>query len=189
MTIARTIALTGTFVIAAIAIGPSPARAQARGGVMADLAKDVADVESKIVGLANAMPESAWAWRPGPGVRSVAEVFTHVAADNYFMPAALGTATPADVAISGTDYKTVGVYEGKTRSRAQIIAEVQRSFGFLKTAMAAAPADKLGAPMKIFGTESTAQATWISTTTHLHEHLGQLIAYARSNKVVPPWSK
>ena len=23
----------------------------------------------------------------------------------------------------------------------------------------------------------------------VHEHLGQLIAYARSNKVVPPWSK
>ena len=55
--------------------------------------------------------------------------------------------------------------------------------------MAAAPADKLDAPMKIFGTETTARATWISTTTHLHEHLGQLIAYARSNKVVPPWSK
>ena len=122
-------------------------------------------------------------------MRSVGEVFTHVAADNYFMPAALGTATPNEVGISGTDYKTVGVYEGRKRSRAEIIAEVQKSFAFLKAAMAAAPADKLDAPMKIFGTETTARATWISTTTHLHEHLGQLIAYARSNKVVPPWSK
>ena len=66
---------------------------------------------------------------------------------------------------------------------------MQKSFAFLKAAMAAAPADKLETPMKIFGTETTARATWISTTTHLHEHLGQLIAYARSNKVVPPWSK
>ena len=170
-------------------LGAATAGAQMRGGVMADLAKDIAEVETKIVGLANAIPESAWEWRPGPGVRSVGEVFTHVAADNYFMPAALGTATPKEVAISGTDYKTVGVYEGRKRSRAEVIAEVQRSFAFLKAAMAAAPADKLETPMKIFGTETTARATWISTTTHLHEHLGQLIAYARSNKVVPPWSK
>jgi hypothetical protein len=33
------------------------------------------------------------------------------------------------------------------------------------------------------------QLSWISATTHLHEHLGQLIAYARPNKVTPPWSK
>jgi uncharacterized damage-inducible protein DinB len=176
-------------VAALFVISATAASAQTRGGVMDDLAKDVADVEGKIVALANAIPESAWAWRPGPGVRSVGEVFTHIAADNYFLPAALGTPTPAGVGISGTDYKTVGVYEGRTRTRAEIIAEVQRSFAFLKGAMAAAPADKLEAPMKIFGSETTPRATWISTTTHLHEHLGQLIAYARTNKVVPPWSK
>ena len=96
--------------VAVFVVGAVTASTQSRG-VMADLAKDIAEVETKIVGLANAMPEPAWDWRPGPGVRSVGEVFTHVAADNYFMPAALGTATPKDVAISGTDYKTVGVYE------------------------------------------------------------------------------
>ena len=174
--------------VAVFVVSAVTASAQSRG-VMTDLAKDIADVETKIVGLANAMPESAWDWRPGPGVRSVGEVFTHVAADNYFMPAALGTATPKEVAISGTDYKTVGVYEGRKRARTEIIAEVQKSFAFLKAAMAAAPADKLETPTKIFGTETTARATWIGTTTHLHEHLGQLIAYARSNKIVPPWSK
>ena len=67
-------------------LGAATAGAQMRGGVMADLSKDIAEVETKIVGLANAIPESAWEWRPGPGVRSVGEVFTHVAADNYFMP-------------------------------------------------------------------------------------------------------
>jgi hypothetical protein len=37
--------------------------------------------------------------------------------------------------------------------------------------------------------QTTTRATWIATVTHLHEHLGQLIAYARSNNVTPPWSK
>jgi uncharacterized damage-inducible protein DinB len=174
--------------VALFTLVATTATAQPRG-VMADLTKDVTEVEGKIVALANAMPESTWSWRPGPGVRSVGEVFTHVASDNYFFPATFGTATPAGVGISGTDYKTVTAWEGKTRTRAEVIAEVQKSFAFMKDAMARTPAATIDAPMKMFGQETTAQATWISATTHLHEHLGQLIAYARSNKVVPPWSK
>lgn len=189
MSVARRVSvLAGVFVLGVLAAGVVPARAQARG-VMADLVKDVTEVEGKIVGLANAIPESAWAWRPAPGVRTVAEVFTHVAADNYFFPAAFGTATPAGVGISGTDYKTVTAYEGRARTRAEVIAEVQKSFAFMKDAMTKTNPATVEAPMKMFGQATTAQATWISATTHLHEHLGQLIAYARGNKVVPPWSK
>jgi hypothetical protein len=33
------------------------------------------------------------------------------------------------------------------------------------------------------------RTAWLYATTHLHEHAGQMIAYARSNKIVPPWSK
>ena len=55
--------------------------------------------------------------------------------------------------------------------------------------MADTPDDKLDAAIDLFGRKTTSRASWISTTTHLHEHLGQLIAYARSSNVVPPWSK
>ena len=67
--------LVGLFVVGAVAAG-----AQGRGGLMADLSKDVTEVEGKVIALANAIPESAYDWRPGPGVRSVGEVFIHVAA-------------------------------------------------------------------------------------------------------------
>jgi uncharacterized damage-inducible protein DinB len=163
--------------------------AQKRAGLMGDLLADIGDVKGKIVGLAKAMPESSYAWRPMPGVRSVGEAFTHVAADNYFMPAALGIAPPAATGISGTDYKTVEAYEKKTRTRAEIIAEVEQSFAFLEKAMNDTPDAKLDTTLKMFGRESSIRSTWVMTVTHLHEHLGQLIAYARSNKVVPPWSK
>jgi len=165
------------------------ASAQQRAGLMGDLLADVIDVESKIVGLAKAIPDAAYAWRPMPGVRSVGDAFTHVAADNYFMPAALGVAPPAATGISGTDYKTVEAYEGRTRTRAEIIAEVEQSFAFLKKAMADTSDTRLESSVKMFGRQSSVRTTWVSTVTHLHEHLGQLIAYARSNKVVPPWSK
>ena len=51
------------------------------------------------------------------------------------------------------------------------------------------PDAKLETMQKMFGRESSVRSTWVMTVTHVHEHLGQLIAYARSNKVVPPWSK
>lgn len=175
--------------VSLIALATLATAAQTRGGLMGDLLADVSDVERKIVGLARAMPESSYAWRPMPGVRSVGEAFTHVAADNYFMPAAVGVAAPGQTGISGTDYKTVEAYEKKVRSRTEIIAEVEQSFAFLKKAMSDSPDARLDAPMKMFGRESSLRATWVATVTHLHEHLGQLIAYARSNQVVPPWSK
>lgn len=175
--------------VAMIAAASLAVSAQTRPGLMGDLLADVGGVESKIVGLAKAMPEATYAWRPMPGVRSVGEAFTHVAADNYFMPAALGIAPPAATGISGTDYKTVEAYEKKVRTRAEIIAEVEQSFAFLKKAMNDTPDAKLDTMQKMFGRESSVRSTWVMTVTHVHEHLGQLIAYARSNKVVPPWSK
>ena len=177
-------------VLASLVVAASfTAGAQKRAGLMGDLMADVADVESKVVGLAKAMPEASYAWRPMPGVRSVGEAFTHVAADNYFLPIALGATAPADTGISGTDYKTVEAYEKRTRTRAEIIAEVEKSFAFLKKAMTDTTDARMDAAVKMFGSDSTVRATWVSTVTHVHEHLGQLIAYARSNKVVPPWSK
>lgn len=160
-----------------------------RSGLMGDLIADVTDVEGKIVGLARAMPESSYAWRPMPGVRSVGEAFTHVAADNYFLPIALGATAPAATGISGTDYKTVEAYEKKPRTRAEIIAEVEQSFAFLKKAMTDTSDARLDQTVKMFGRESGVRTTWVMTVTHVHEHLGQLIAYARSNRVTPPWSR
>ena len=166
----------------------APAAAQTREGLMGDLLKDIGDVENKVLGLAKAMPDSAWAWRPGDGVRSTGEVFLHIAADNYFLPALLGIPTPAETGIT-KEYKTAAAFEKKSMGREAVIAEVQKSFAFLKKAMSDTADAKLNDPVTMFGQKNTTRGVWIMTATHLHEHLGQLIAYARSNKVVPPWSK
>lgn len=163
----------------------APATAQTPG-VMADLLKDVQEAKGKIVGLAKAMPESAWDWRPAPGTRSTKEVFVHVTADNYFIPVGAGSTAPAETGI-GEDYKTVGAFEQRARTRDQVLAELEKSFTFLEQQMTATTEAKLATPSK-WPKMSTRQL-WIASTTHLHEHLGQLIAYARSNKIAPPWSR
>ena len=174
--------------VAALFVLSASAAAQTRTGLMGDLIKDVGDVENKIMGLAKAMPEPAWAWRPSDGTRSTGEVFLHIAADNYLLPALLGMAAPAETGIT-TDYKTAQAFEKKSLGRDAVLAELQKSFAFLKKSMSDTPDAKLDAAVTVFGQKNTTRGMWLMTTTHLHEHLGQLIAYARSNKVVPPWSK
>lgn len=171
-----------------VCVAPS-LTAVARTGLMGDFVSNAADLESKIVGLAKAMPASAYGWRPADGVRTTGEVLKHVAADNYFLPAAMGTAPPPETGISAKDYKTTFTYEARPLTRDQIIAELEQSFAFLRSSMAGFDEAKLEAPLQAFGQTRTHRSLWLSTTTHLHEHLGQLIAYARSNKVTPPWSK
>jgi hypothetical protein len=175
--------------IAAVALIFSlPLAAQTREGIMGDLLKDVADTEKKVLALANAVPESAYAWKPDPAVRSTGEVFQHIAADNYFLPALLDKAAPKETGIT-KEYTTAAAFEKRPMNKAAVIAELEKSFAFLRTAMSSTADPQLNSPVDMFGRKSTTRAVWISTVTHLHEHLGQLIAYARSNKIAPPWSK
>jgi hypothetical protein len=165
-----------------------PGRAQTRQGIAGELLRDIGQAENKIMGLAKAMPESAWAWRPGKGVRSTQEVFLHIAADNYFMPTVMGVAAPPETKITST-YETAAAFEKQTMSRDAVLAELQKSFAFLKSSLSNMPDTKFDAPVNAFGSKNTTRGFWVATATHLHEHLGQLIAYARSNNVTPPWSK
>jgi hypothetical protein len=160
-----------------------PLHAQDREGVMGDLLRDVSTVETKTLGLARAIPPTLYEWRPAKGVRSIGEVLVHIAGDNYFLPALIGVAPPPETGIDGRDNQTVAAFEARPTTRDQIIAELSKSFAFLKQAMNDTPDATLESPPKNSMRKTTVRATWIATATHLHEHLGQLIAIA------PPWSK
>ncbi len=172
---------------------PAPATASAPVAagpdLMADLMKDVEGVEKKMIDLATAMPEGTMNWVPSVGTRSVREVVLHVASDNYLIPSMLGAAIPAETKISATDFATLTAYEKRDIRRDAAVADLKTSFAHLKAAMSADSASRMGAEVDFFGTKMSRQAAWIGAVTHLHEHLGQSIAYARSNKIVPPWSK
>ena len=159
------------------------------GPVMQALMRDIEQAESKLVALAEAIPASSYDWRPAEGVRSVAEVFMHVAADNWFIPTAVGAAAPAATGITGDSYDSVLAYERRAATPAAALAEMRASFEHLERVMAGVDESKLHDPIDMFGHEATALDLWVLTATHLHEHLGQNIAYARSNGVVPPWSR
>lgn len=171
---------------ATAALTTAPVHAQ---GMMADMHADVNDVQKKLVDLARAIPEANYSWRPMTGTRTVGELFKHVISDNYLIPISMGLAAPAASGISATDMKSAEAYEARVMTKDQIVAALEQSFAHLHTAMSLTTDANAAQPMKFFGMDFTRRKAMIGTVTHLHEHLGQGIAYARSNSVVPPWSK
>src|SRR5262245_18015741 len=47
---------------------------------------------------------------------------------------------------------------------------------------------RMDMPAEFFGLKTTRRGAYVLVLTHVHEHLGQVIAYARANKITPPWS-
>ncbi len=149
-------------------------------GFRAEFLRQLDDAEKKCVGLAEKMPEEKYSWRPGEGVRSIGEVYVHIAAANYLFSGFVGAKMPAG--ISPNMEKTV-------TKKAEIVDLMKRSFAFARQAVTAMPDADLEKPVKMFGNTVTERAALLVMSNHLHEHLGQSIAYARTNGVVPPWSE
>jgi uncharacterized damage-inducible protein DinB len=164
----------------------SAAAAGSAGTLTSDLLTDLGSLETKLVDLAAAIPENKYNWQPD-SARSVRRVFLHVAADNYVLPAMLGF-TPDPATGITSDYQTGVTFEMRNLPKDSVIAELKKSFAFVKQSLQGATAASMTAPVTMFGRPFTGQSAWILTVTHLHEHLGQLIAYARTNGVKPPWS-
>jgi len=144
----------------------------------ADFLANLDDVQSKIVELAAAMPEEKYNWRPGPGVRSVSEVFMHIAGANYLLSTFLGVEPPAGL---DTDL------EKHVTRKADVLAQLKKSFEHLRNATGTVT--DLETRVKMFGETTTQRGVMMTMLSHLHEHLGQSIAYARMNGVTPPWSR
>lgn len=136
----------------------------------------------KLVSLAEAFTEKGMEWRPAEGIRSVREAVLHVAGANYSIGSRfLGMEMPAGVNPRQFD-KTI-------KSKAEAIAVLKDSIQFVKDAVGSLDEASLGESIKMFGQDSNKMGAVLVLGGHAYEHLGQLIAYARSSGVVPPWSK
>lgn len=182
------LALTLTPMVGAAQAQPAPATSSSPAVTQA-LLNDIGRLEEKLIGLADAIPEDKYGWRPGDGVRSIGEVAMHVAADNYFLPVFAGVGAPAATGIKAGDYPSVQAYEQRKATKAESIKAMRESFAHLKQSMSGTDQAFLEKKLDVFGMQMNGMDLWVMTATHLHEHLGQMIAYARSNGVVPPWSR
>jgi len=175
-------ALVSASVLAqAPATAPAPAAAPpAATGYRAEVLSDVDGVAKKLVDLAGAVPADKYGWRPAPGVRSISEVYMHVVGANYLLPSFVGAKLPEG--FDRTMEKTV-------TDKAKVIEWLKKSVDNVKATLSSMSDADLDKMVKAFGRDMTQRRVMMIVQTHMHEHLGQSIAYARSNGVTPPWSE
>jgi uncharacterized damage-inducible protein DinB len=150
-------------------------------GARAEFLEEIAYYEQRYTRLAEAVPADKYGWRPAEGVRSIGEVYAHIVAANYGIARALGTQPPA-----GVDPKAITAAAG---DKAKTVQSLKDSFiHFRQAVLALSDADSDKA-QKMFGRQTTQRGAFIMITGHMGEHLGQSIAYARMNGIVPPWTE
>jgi uncharacterized damage-inducible protein DinB len=164
-----------------LVLAAAPLFGQAGGSFKDDYLSQLKDVESKMVALAEATPQEKYSWRPAEGVRSVSEVFVHIASANFFFVTMTGVKMPAGV-VSPNSEKTV-------TDKAKVVALLKQSFAHVRDNVSAMSDADMAKDTKMFGKPATYETVLFTMANHMHEHLGQSIAYARVNGIVPPWSK
>jgi uncharacterized damage-inducible protein DinB len=140
---------------------------------------DLDEVQKKVTDLAAAVPADKYTWRPAEGVRSISEVYMHIAGGNYFLVTFLGIQPPADMP------KEIESLTDKQK----VLSELQKSFDHVRTAAKNTSDTEMEQTLTMLGNQTTKRGVFVTILNHLHEHLGQSIAYARMNGIVPPWSK
>jgi uncharacterized damage-inducible protein DinB len=173
----RTIAFALLILFAIPAIAAKNAK-PAPKGFRAEFVRDLDDVQKKIIDLAAAVPAEKYSWRPAEGVRSVSEVYMHIAGGNYFLGTFLGAKPPADMP------KDIE----KITDKQEVLNELRKSFDHVRAIVGNISDEDLEKSVNMFGNTTTERGVYVTMLNHLHEHLGQSIAYARINGVVPPWS-
>ena len=163
--------------VMALALMPTLVPAQAQpAGMQAAYAKDLGTLSDKFTGLARVM-SGKYDWKPGQGVRSVGDVFNLIVRENGVLVGVL----------SGTP--NTGAAPAAITDPEKLQEALNASYANLQKAITGLSDSDLQTPVKLFGHDLTKQGAVMLLLGDQHEHLGQSIAYARSNGVVPPWSK
>ena len=174
----------------AITFAPRPIAAQTPAENAAALRKSylgaVEELQGKFLQLAEAFPADKYSWRPAPGVRSVGEVFMHVASEYYaWSPRSFGAQPSPVVTMTREGFQQ---FEANA-TKENVLKHLKEGYTYRRQAVEAVDPATLVGTKKFFGTDATTADIALGMSGDLHEHLGQLIAYARMNGIKPPWTK
>jgi uncharacterized damage-inducible protein DinB len=152
----------------------------------AELLLPFSEYEHKAMGLAKAVPEEKYDWRPAPGIRSFREVFLHIAYGNQLL-LNVATQEPSQAELE-KQIDTNARAEGQPVTKQQVLDTLAASFTAARKAMESARGGVLIHETQFFGQTTTQRGVFIALETHVAEHLGQAIAYGRMNGIAPPWA-
>ena len=105
----------------------------------------------------------------------------HIALANFWLLSVTGPPMPSDIKSDSME-KTV-------TAKPEVIEWLKRSLDAVKNAHAGVKPGDLQRKVRIVNRDATVDGVYLRIIVHANEHMGQLIAYARMNGIVPPWSE
>lgn len=153
--------------------------AQGSAKLKAEYLANFDDTAKKFMSLAEKVPADKYSFKPGEGVRTIGQVYVHVASANLFGSNSFGLTMPAGITLKGA--------EQSMTKKEDIVAMLKQAMEHSRKGIEAAM-DAPEKDTKLFGRALSNAGAALTLITHMHEHLGQSIAYARGAGVAPPWS-
>ena len=133
--------------------------------------------KTNIMASAEMLDEGLYAFRPTEEVRSMGELFAHIAGAQFaFCSAAAGESSPS----------TENFEESRT-TKAQIIEVLGLGFGYCDDIYSNMTDEKGRRPVTFLG-PSTGFGVLAFNSAHNYEHYGNLVTYMRLNGITPPSS-
>jgi uncharacterized damage-inducible protein DinB len=167
--------------VLAVLLTAASAGAQTPPGFRAEWLRQFNASAEKFIALAEAMPADRYTWSPGDGVMPVAQVYMHVSSYNYGYPADnLGIAAPAGVNREAMEDE---------RQKEIVLEALRQSMAHVRALAEKLTDEQLTHPTELYGRQVPSWSVLLQLLAHMNEHLGQSIAYARMNGIVPPWSR
>src|SRR5947207_2754422 len=121
-------------------------------------------VSSQLLALAEATPPEKFSWRPAPGVRSVSEVYMHIALANFYLLSVTGPPMPADLKSADLEKTVI--------SKPQVIEWLKRSLDTVKTARAQLKPGHLQKKLTIANESADVDGIYLRIIVHANEHMG-----------------
>jgi len=183
-----------------LAVLLSAAQGQNASSLKTEYLGDFAETCKHLDQLSQATPANKYAWRPAAGVRSVSEVYVHIANGNFLLLSLTGVKLPSEyfpnlpVDAKGKPdmqavFKRMGELEKTVSDKDAVTRMLKSSLDEVRDRFSQLTAAELDQSADFFGEKTTVRRIYLRIFAHVNEHYGQSIAYARVNGIVPPWSQ
>jgi len=170
----RTLLAFGTIAL----LAPAAARAQSPNPLSAGARVQFTALSSFVARSAAKIPESLYSYQPTPEVRTIRQLFGHIA-DAYFQMCSTA---------EGTDQPRGGIENGVT-SKADLMAALSEGEAYCVRVMDAMTDQRGTEPVPFYFGPTPRLGVLYFVTTHTYEHYGNLVTYMRLNGIVPPSSE
>jgi len=163
-------------VLCLLCISTAPLWAQSKSPISDVLRESLFGRQKNTVGAFEAMPADKFDYKPTPDQMTFGHLAAHIADGNYFFCSNVGDVPRPKVdELKGT--------EGKEK----LVAAMQASFDFCKTALANAEDSKFNDPIQWFDGKSRPRA-WaaLALASSWADHYALAAMYLRLNSILPP---